>query len=88
MPQGLAAAAVVVGLTGFHGALERLRVHVAVHEHLAGGVIGGHHRNESVLVELRRELHALLHLLDAFPDGKGRVPGCAHFEAFNSVSVK
>src|SRR5690606_35808270 len=71
VPQGLAAAAVVMRLAGLDRALERLGVHVAVHQQLAGLVIRGNGGDQAALVELRRELRAFLDLLDA--DARGEL---------------
>ena len=65
VPQLPAAAAPVVGLARLDGPREGLAVHHPHHQHLAGGVVGGHAGDEAVGVELRCELGTFLDLLDA-----------------------
>ena len=64
VPEGPAGAGPVVGLAGFDGLGQRLGIHIAVHQQLAGLEVGGDHRDQPVVIELGCELMAFLHLFD------------------------
>ena len=63
VPELLTAAAPVVGLAGLDRLGEGLAVHHGHHQHLAGGMVGGHTGDEALRVELRCQLMAFLNLL-------------------------
>jgi hypothetical protein len=72
-----------MGLAGLDGLFQRLGVHIAVHQHLAAGRIGGHHRQQPVCVEFRRQFVAFLDLLDRLAGGeKARACGCHNRSSF------
>ena len=53
-----------MGFAGVDRQAQRLGVHVGVHQHFARVVVCGHHRNESVGIELRGQNRAFLDLFD------------------------
>ena len=64
MPHHVAAAAEIVCLTGDDRALQRLGIHVTLHQHFAGFEIRRDHGDQAVFVEPAREFVAFLDLLD------------------------
>lgn len=69
MPDGLTAAAEVMGLTRFHRLLKRYGIHITVHQKLTRRIVGRDGRNQPMLIEFGREIRALFDLLDA--DSRG-----------------
>ena len=59
-----------MGLAGGDGAGEGVRVHVAEHQHLAGGGVAGDDRDEPAGIEAGSEPVAFLDLGDALACGK------------------
>jgi len=61
LPELLARAAPVPGETGLHGPLQRLRVHIRDHEHLAGLPFLDHGGDKTLLVkfEICRYFHSV-----------------------------
>ncbi len=70
VPQHAAAATPVVRLAAGNGFFQRLGVHVAVHQQLAAGVIGGYAGDQAVAVEFWCEFAPFFDLLDTDPVGK------------------
>lgn len=79
VPENLAAAAVIMRLTGRYCELQRLSVHIALHQDLAAVGICRDDGDESAVIEFWCEVVAFLYLLDRAAglksDGRGRHSG-------------
>ena len=86
VPQLLATAAVVHRFTQLDCFGKRFGVHVRHHQHFTRVVIGSHHGDEPVVVELRREHSPFFDLLDARSRGIPTVGGARHLVKATSQS--